>query len=441
MWTKLELQGITVLNKLEEAGYEAYFVGGYVRDKVWGKPVKDIDIATSALPEEVVRLFDKTIPTGLKHGTITVMIEGTAFEVTTYRKESDYADFRRPTEVEFISELEEDLKRRDFTMNAMAMDSRGGIRDPFHGQADMEMKLLRCVGDPLERFQEDALRMMRCVRFASTYDLSVDSGTWQALFQRRALLRHVAMERVRVEMERMMAGPMPYRGWELLLSSGLLGYTKEKLEWSYKGLGEGDPPAFLKALEALEQPIHRWIAVLLESGLDAEETKLLLKQMTFSAKDMERISKAVAVDRWVQDQDWSASLLDVGDINDCSAADRWKLASLQFGLPAMEDWLSVWEAAASMPEFAGIKLPDAVKLPLAEGRRWLLEMPLRDLKELKVSGQELIRHSGQAAGPWVGITMARLLRLTALGRLPNSKEILLAASSDAGKSHKDGGSI
>ncbi|WP_181592918.1 CCA tRNA nucleotidyltransferase [Paenibacillus sp. YN15] len=421
----MEKLGLGLLEQLEQAGYEAYFVGGYVRDKYLGKPVKDIDIATSARPEEVVKLFTRTIPTGLKHGTVTVLAEGETFEVTTFRKESDYADFRRPDEVEFISELEEDLRRRDFTMNAMAMDKNGVIRDPFGGKDDLQAGLLRCVGDPAERFREDALRMLRCVRFAAVYGLAVDEATWQAVLERRELLLHVAMERVRVELERMMAGPHPVEGWRLLAASGLLAFTKEALDWPYSAAEGCALPAELGTLAALEDAGQRWILLLLTAGMDAKRSRELLRKLTFSLKDLERFARAAEFHQWASETEWTADMArKCNGLEACSAAEAWQLAALQIGVEAASDWLAVMEAL----ERQDYPAAPGLRLPVDQGREWLNGLKVRELKELALTGGELIAASGRSAGPWVGAAMSRLLRLAAVGRVANIKQELLEAA-------------
>ncbi|KJB87307.1 hypothetical protein AZ66_13990, partial [Paenibacillus sp. E194] len=218
-----------VMNCLLEAGFSAYMVGGCVRDPLIGRPIYDVDIATSAHPEQVVALFPKVIPTGLQHGTVTVVMPQNTYEVTTFRKEAAYEGHRRPEEVEFIDDLDEDLRRRDFTINAMAKDVNGCIHDPFGGQADLRRLIIRCVGTAEERFREDALRMMRGVRFASLLGGVFAKSTWKALRVNRETLAFVAMERVRDELWKLTAGPNPARGWGLLVRSGLLGHTKEPL--------------------------------------------------------------------------------------------------------------------------------------------------------------------------------------------------------------------
>ena len=166
-----------ILRVLEENGHEAYVVGGCVRDSILGRSPDDWDITTSASPEQVKELFRKTVDTGLQHGTITVLIDKEGFEVTTYRVDGDYEDGRHPREVMFTSSLEEDLKRRDFTINAMAYHPDRGLVDLFHGMEDMEQKVIRCVGNPMERFREDALRILRAVRFSAQLGFQIEENT------------------------------------------------------------------------------------------------------------------------------------------------------------------------------------------------------------------------------------------------------------------------
>ncbi len=197
-----------LLSMLEEAGFEAYIVGGCVRDMLLGRPVSDFDITTNALPEQVMEVFSgmKVVPTGIKHGTVTVLYDSEPFEITTYRVDGNYTDSRRPDTVDFTSSLEEDLARRDLTVNAMAMDIRGDIHDPFHGQEDLESGVLRCVGEPEKRFSEDALRILRTVRFASVLGYRIDEKTEAAVLDMRANLDHISHERCRDEIEKMIMG-------------------------------------------------------------------------------------------------------------------------------------------------------------------------------------------------------------------------------------------
>ncbi|WP_128083557.1 CCA tRNA nucleotidyltransferase, partial [Paenibacillus sp. DMB5] len=217
-----------VITGLLESGREAYFVGGCIRDELLGRPVHDIDLTTSALPEEVMAVFPRCVPTGLAHGTVTVLQDGFSFEVTTYRTESGYADHRRPEHVSFVSDVKEDLRRRDFTINAICCGLDGELVDPFLGAQDLSARLIRCVGSAEERFDEDALRMLRCVRFASVLDFAVAKNTWRGLLRQRDKLAHIAVERVRAETERIVEGPHPVRGLGLLARSGLLARGKAR---------------------------------------------------------------------------------------------------------------------------------------------------------------------------------------------------------------------
>lgn len=196
------------LSALESAGFEAYLVGGCVRDSLLGLVPHDFDLCTNALPEQVAEVFfNKTvIPTGIQHGTVTVLAEGQPLEITTYRTESDYHDHRHPDTVQFVSTIEQDLSRRDFTVNAMAYHPIRGIVDPFGGAADIEKRLLRAVGNPKKRFEEDALRILRALRFASVYGLEIEEKTKNALFAYAPLLTEIAAERTMAELKRMLAG-------------------------------------------------------------------------------------------------------------------------------------------------------------------------------------------------------------------------------------------
>ncbi|MEC0269793.1 CCA tRNA nucleotidyltransferase, partial [Paenibacillus anseongense] len=311
-----------VLAKLTEAGYEAYLVGGCVRDAVLDRPIKDIDIATSALPEQVIACFPRTAPTGLQHGTVTVILQQGTYEVTTFRQEAEYEGFRRPTSVEYISDLTEDLKRRDFTMNAMAMDRGGEVIDPFAGQKDLALGVLRCVGKAEERFGEDALRMLRCIRFASTYDLQVEESTWQALLAQAPLLRHIAMERVRSELQRMIDGPAPARAVRLLLASRLTAHLKKQLPLPFERWLAWDDA--LDAVSALEEQHDRWSMLLMLLEVPADVVRTALQELTFSRADGDAVEAVLALREAV-----AASAADPAPLERV-----WKLGAVRSGIAA-----------------------------------------------------------------------------------------------------------
>lgn len=205
------------------AGFEVYLVGGAVRDLALEKLPKDYDFTTNAEPEQVVRLFKSVIPTGIKHGTVTVIFQGEKYEVTTFRTDGDYQDGRRPDQVHFTKSLEEDLKRRDFTINALALDLKTRtFIDHHQGLEDLQRRTLRAIGLPSERFGEDALRMFRLCRFAAQLDFSVAPDTWAGLLSQRNLVKKLSPERIREELEKTIKGNWPEKGLKLLMDSGLL---------------------------------------------------------------------------------------------------------------------------------------------------------------------------------------------------------------------------
>ncbi|HEY3447560.1 MAG TPA: CCA tRNA nucleotidyltransferase [Myxococcales bacterium] len=212
-----------MLRTLKSAGFKAYLVGGLVRDRLRGKPGGDFDVATNARAEQVQKLFRKVIPTGIQHGTVTVLTKNDKVEVTTFRGEGAYADGRRPDSVVFLDDVKEDLARRDFTMNAMAFDPLGQeFVDPFGGARDLEARIIRCVGKARDRFSEDGLRPLRAVRFASILGFDIDPETREAIPATLSTFNKIALERVREELSKMVVGPQPSRGVRLLHETGLL---------------------------------------------------------------------------------------------------------------------------------------------------------------------------------------------------------------------------
>ena len=215
---------INILEKFNEAGYEAYFVGGCVRDYLLNDEFSDIDITTNALPEEVKQIFRKSIDTGIQHGTVTILVDEDSFEVTTFRTEDDYIDHRTPEKVEFVSDLKEDLDRRDFTINAMALDSKGELYDYHCGERDLRNKVIKTVNNPNERFFEDALRMLRSFRFSSKLGFEIEENTLKAIKNNAELIKFVSIERIVNEFRKLLTGRGNKRSLELLLDSKLNNY-------------------------------------------------------------------------------------------------------------------------------------------------------------------------------------------------------------------------
>ena len=212
---------IDILKIFNQNGYEAYFVGGCVRDYLLCEDFSDIDITTNALPDEVKKVFRKSIDTGIQHGTVTILVNGDSYEVTTFRTEEDYENHRSPEKVEFVSNLREDLDRRDFTINAMALDYNGKLFDYHNGDKDLSSKIIRTVNNPNERFYEDALRMLRAFRFSSKLGFEIENNTLNAIKRNAELIKFVSIERIVNEFKKLLAGKGNLRSLELLIDSKL----------------------------------------------------------------------------------------------------------------------------------------------------------------------------------------------------------------------------
>ncbi len=283
------------------AGYRCYFVGGAVRDSLLGKPVADWDAATDAKPEEIIKLFRQVIPTGIQHGTVTVRWRGLSIETTTFRVDGDYADGRRPQGVRFTGELLDDLSRRDFTINGMAADPESGqIVDPHEGRADLKAGIVRAIGNPLDRFEEDGLRPMRAVRFACRFGFAVEAATLAAIPARLAKFRMVSAERVRDEFSKILVSDKPSYGLTLLDESGLLAEFLPELS-ACKGVGQGGYHAFdvfthqLKACDAAPAELGlRLVALLHDIGKPAKRQEKGDGELCFYGHDMESARLAEA---------------------------------------------------------------------------------------------------------------------------------------------------
>lgn len=280
-----------VCRVLAEAGHQAVTVGGAVRDALLGRAPGDWDVATSARPDQVIGLFRRTIPTGIQHGTVTVMAgrgaDRHAVEVTTFRGEGAYSDARRPDEVVFGVPLEEDLARRDFVVNAIAWDPIGRqLVDPFGGRGDLAARVLRAVGTPAARFAEDGLRIVRAIRFVAALDFALDPATEAAIPAALPSLARVSRERIRVELVKLLAGPAAARGLEVGTRTGILEQVLPEL---------ADPQAAIARVAAAPpDPVVRTAALLLAAAPDRVDAAL--RRLTYSNADRER---AVALVREV----------------------------------------------------------------------------------------------------------------------------------------------
>ena len=418
------------VRRLESAGYETWAVGGAVRDSLLGTPSDDWDLATRATPAEVQRLFRRTIPIGVDHGTVGVLSgDGVLYEVTTFRR--DIETTGRHAVVEFAETLEEDLARRDFTINAIAWHPlREVLRDPFEGRADLTRGLLRTVGSPSERFAEDYLRILRALRFAGTYQLVIEADTWRALTAAVEHTKELSPERLREELERVLGGEtQPSRSLSLYAASGVLAVLFPELDGVVGRVRGHAGDWYAHSLRVIDMlPSHRtalrWAALFQatgeipgsmgagEEGREEGERALLR-----TAAVLERLRSSNAMIRRVAElARWIARAPDP-DASD-ETLRRWLSAS---GRPALTSLLRIWIACVRSDESVAAADP-ASGGPDGLRRSELLRLYRRlraisrsgaplDVKELSISGRELIQ-MGYSPGPEFGELLDHLLDRT-----------------------------
>ncbi len=292
---------LQVISVLSGAGFEAFYVGGCVRDAILGRKPNDWDIASSALPEDVMGLFPRTIPTGIRHGTVTVLRGGKQIEITSFRTEGRYSDHRRPDSVIFTDNLTADLSRRDFTMNAMAMDEHLSIIDPFGGQADIKAGIIRCVHDPLERFAEDALRMLRALRFSAQLGFVIEPETFSALQKCAPLCRALSPERVRDELCKTLRSKGPDVVYDMV-EYGLLDSF----------VSRDKPPTRLSLTRLPQYARLSHLCLALEGSGNIMSTAFFLRALRFDSRSVQTSSAAVDILR-SGSRDWKRILRDHGE--------------------------------------------------------------------------------------------------------------------------------
>ena len=276
-----------IIRKLKNSGYEAFAVGGCVRDALLNRTPMDWDITTNALPREVKKLFRRTVDTGIKHGTVTIMMGASGYEVTTYRIDGDYKDGRHPEAVTFTRSLEEDLKRRDFTINAMAYNEDEGLIDLFSGQEDLKMHIIRAVGDPCARFSEDALRILRCIRFCAQLDFCPEENTLKAAEALSSRLQYISEERIREELLKTLMSDHPEK---------VQAYEKiGAMRFIFPGFSEGADLRLQKLSSIRKDLILRLSAFLY--GLDKEEVEKVLKNLKFDNDTLKRTCRLLEFDK------------------------------------------------------------------------------------------------------------------------------------------------
>ncbi len=512
------------IHRLHEAGYEAYLVGGCVRDALLGRTPGDWDITTAALPEQVEAVFagERMIETGLKHGTVTVLLDGLPLEITTFRTEAAYSDHRHPDAVAFTPSLTEDLARRDFTINAMAwtlentgdgslcstkasvfsddcitqrtvpcvpLEKRGegledGLQDPFGGQTDLERKLIRCVGDPYKRFEEDALRILRALRFAAQLDFAIDPATADAAFALRDTLRLVSRERIAVELTKLLCGPAARRiimeYWEILAVplpelAPMAGLDQRSKYHCYDVLEH-----CAAALEAVSpEPVLRWAALLHDVGKPAcfkvDEAgrghfyghakaggpiaREMLTRLRFDRDTVNRVSRLVElhdypIDPPVEMGSEGSRIRNQGSGNAGEQILRFAQndgVGAVIGSSAQADTLRRVEERAVRKLIGKLGEEDFFRLLalkradslahhpdyrhrtaacdrlVALAREILAQPPCFTVRDLAINGNDLLS-LGLPRGPEMGKTLNALLEAVLSGALPNRREALLDAA-------------
>lgn len=425
-----------ILDRLASTGHTGYVVGGCVRDALLGRAPNDWDVCTGAKPHEMQAVFAdcRVIETGLKHGTLTVLHDGEPYEVTTFRVDGEYTDHRHPDEVIFVENVIDDLARRDFTINAMAWNPSTGLVDAFGGQEDLKRRLIRCVGEPEKRFTEDALRILRALRFASVYNFLIEEKTAQAIHALKHTLHDVAAERIRVELCKLLCG----RGAEDILRqyadvifeilpelAPMQGFEQHKPEHHLFDVWEHT----LHAIGAVEPTeILRLTMLLHDSGKPScftmdETGGHFYGHAKFSVEIAERALTRLRVDNATHDA--VMTLVKHHDI----PLEMEKPAILrrlnQFGEEGLDLLISVHRADGIAKGVLHPEVPNAWARDMRKAvAEVLAEKPCFTLKDLAVNGRDLMA-AGVAKGPLLGQTLNALLEAVMDGTVPNEREALI----------------
>ena len=372
-----------VVGRLREAGHEAVIVGGAVRDRLMGLPAHDVDVATAALPEEVKAIFPKTADVGIAHGTVMVLDPSPPVEVTTYRTEGTYTDHRRPDHVEYVTSLKEDLRRRDFTMNAIAIRGDGSLYDPFGGEKDIVLGIIRAVGDPDERFGEDALRMLRAVRFAAKTGFKIEPGTGAAIARHAGSISHVSVERIKMEMDKIWTSGRAGTAAQLMEESGLA-ERLPLMDLAFSGENLGIWKKFGKPV----LPVEGWALLYhLARAQDGNPYKL-------SNAEKRLVRDILTSCRIRSERPYSPMDAYRLPEHELTAGARFAHLTGKIGRPDSPDQISMLKNT----------------------------LPISSLRDLAITGNDLIAWSGRKGGPWVKEWLANIEEAVVSGHLENTRE-------------------
>lgn len=433
-----------IIHTLQDAGYEAYIVGGCVRDAMLGREPDDWDITTSATPEEVKALFCRTIDTGIAHGTVTVMFGKEGYEVTTYRVDGKYEDHRRPASVTFTASLIEDMKRRDFTINAMAYNEEEGLVDHFDGIGDLKKQIIRCVGNPKERFDEDALRILRAVRFAAQLDFQIDENTREAIRNQSVFLRDISAERIHVELTKLLVSKHPERlraAYELGVTAVVLPELDRMMETSQNNkhhiysVGEHTlnvvkevPPTETLRWAALLHDVAKPVTKTTDEKGDhfyghnevgAKMARKILLRLKFDNATIARVERLVL---------WH----DYG-MGEKPTLRSFRKSLSKMGADMFEDYVYIKRAdiLAQSAYMQEQKLANLEQLKIYY-RQILEQQQCLSLKDLEVTGKDLIEQ-GMKPGKEIGDMLHYLLECVLENPEQNQRDTLLKLVSDRSK--------
>lgn len=383
-------EALPILKKIREAGYEAYFVGGSVRDALLKRPIQDVDIASSSYPQETKEIFEKTVDIGIEHGTVLVLDAGGEYEVTTFRTEDTYVDYRRPSQVTFVRSLEEDLKRRDFTINAFALDEEGHLVDLFDGLKDLDQGLLRAVGVANERFEEDALRIMRGFRFQASLGFDLEKKTAHAMAACSPLLEKISIERIFIEFDKLLTARFWKDGLRSLLDSQAYLYLPG-LQKSQAGLER-----FIKAFPddyVFEGSLAAWSALFLSLNLD--NLSSFLKS-------------------WKTSNDFRKSVEAIVSIYDFRLERDYSLRDLYF---YKKEHLLIAER---------LRQAQGLETRFEELDRLDQDLTIHNKQEMAISGSLLMKKYGYKPGPHMGQLLKKVEFALVDGQLANEEEAIMA---------------
>lgn len=377
-WPQQLRAAVPVLERINQAGFEVYFVGGCVRDMLLQRPLHDVDLATSAYPQEIKQIFPQTIDTGIEHGTVTVIYQKKAYEITTFRTESGYQDYRRPDKVEFVRSLKEDLKRRDFTINALAMNAQGEIIDLFAGMVDLQQRQIRAVGVAADRFHEDALRMLRAVRFQAQLNFTIEKQTLAGIKTNAALLSHIATERIREEFIKLMEG--------CNRQAGLISLYQTQLYRFCPGLATYDFPKILQfAAGQITDEATVWSFLAYLGQLKRAQVRPFLRQWKVANNNIKLVQAAIELLDNYQGSNWQLYI--AGQAATAIAAQVLRLTRQQ---ELAEQLIKQYQ-----------------------------DLPLKSPHQLAINGQQIMQVLNLSPGPQIGQYLKQIQQAIVAGKLVN----------------------